>query len=148
MSLSAKAGTGADAARNTLKSPFAEQNAAPIAGYRDLRVWQHAMDLVVRVYHLTAQFPKTELYALTHQLQKASVSVAANIAEGHGRDHLGEYLHHLSIANGALMEVETTLQMAERLAYLPTSDVDVAIRACADVSRMLAGLTKSLKKKH
>ncbi|HVN82540.1 MAG TPA: four helix bundle protein, partial [Terriglobia bacterium] len=68
--------------------------------YRDLLVWQRAMDLVIQCYEFTERFPKSELYGLASQIQRAVTSIPANIAEGHGRDHLGDYLHHLSIASG------------------------------------------------
>jgi hypothetical protein len=66
--------------------------------YRELRVWQHSMDLVESIYLITRKFPKQETYGLTQQIQRAIVSVPSNIAEGHTREHLKEYLHHLSIA--------------------------------------------------
>jgi four helix bundle protein len=75
-----------------------------VRSYRDLIVWQKAMDLVVESYRLSRLLPKSEVYGLGSQLQRAAVSVPANIAEGQGREHLGEYVHHLSIANGSLME--------------------------------------------
>ena len=86
-----------------------------VSSYRDLRVWQKAMDLVVTSYEVTKQFPQTELYGLVSQIQRAVVSIPANIAEGHGREHLGDYIHHLSMANGSLIELETHFLLAERL---------------------------------
>lgn len=118
-----------------------------ITSYRDLRVWQHAMDLVIRVYHLTSHFPKSEIHALTADLQRSSVSVAAQIAEGHGCEHLDEFLHHLSVAMASLRKVETLLQIVDRLAYLPANEADITLRHCDETGRMLNGLTKSLKRK-
>src|SRR5579859_7947867 len=118
-----------------------------IKSYRDLKVWEKAMDLVSESYKLTKVFPKTEIFGLTSQLQRAAVFVPANIAKGHGREHLGDYLHHLSIANGSLMELETHLLISERLAYLGTTDVERLLRQSGEVSRMLAGLTKKLRVK-
>src|SRR2546427_5897058 len=66
----------------------------PVKSYRDLKVWAKAMDLVVESYKIAARLPKNELYGLANQIQRAAVSIPANIAEGHGRDHLGDYLHH------------------------------------------------------
>src|SRR2546428_12566266 len=95
-----------------------------IKSYRDLLVWQKAMDLVVNSYQLAALLPKSEAYGLVSQIQRAAVSIPANIAEGHGRDHLGDYLHHLSIANGSLMELETHLLLASRLSFLPGDNLE------------------------
>ena len=88
---------------------------AVVRSYRDLQVWEKGMDLVVDDYRFAKSLPKSELYGLTSQMQRAAVSVPANIAEGHGREHLGEYLHHLSMANGSLMELETHCLLAVRL---------------------------------
>ena len=116
-----------------------------VSSYRDLRVWQKAMDLVVTSYEVTKQFPQTELYGLVSQIQRAVVSIPANIAEGHGREHLGDYIHHLSMANGSLMELETHFLLAERLGYLKVESVNRLLDQTAEVGRMLAGLIRSLK---
>lgn len=118
-----------------------------VKSYRDLLVWQKAVDLVIDCYGLTKQLPKSETYGLAAQIQRAAVSIPANIAEGHGREHLGDYLHHLSIANGSLMELETHILIAERLAYLGTTDVERLLRQSGEISRMLTGLTKKLRVK-
>ena len=116
-----------------------------VLNYRDLLVWQKAMELVVECYRLTEFLPKTEIYGLASQLKRSAVSVPANIAEGHGRDHLGEYLHHLSIANGSLMEVETHILLAEKLRFIAKAEIEISLFKSAEVGRMLAGLSKSLK---
>jgi len=81
-----------------------------IKNYRDLRVWQSGMDLVVMVYELSDKFPAKEMYGLTSQIRRAAVSVPSNIAEGHTRESTKEYLHHLSIAQASLAEVETQIR--------------------------------------
>jgi len=81
-----------------------------IKNYRDLRVWQSGMDLVVMVYELSDKFPAKEMYGLTSQIRRAAVSVPSNIAEGHTRESTQEYLHHLSIAQASLAEVETQIR--------------------------------------
>ena len=86
--------------------------------FRELRVWQAAMNLVEKVYLLTRRFPKQETYALATQIQRAAVSIPSNIAEGHTREHLKEYLHHLSMAQASLAELETQLEISMRLKYL------------------------------
>ena len=115
--------------------------------YRDLLVWQKAVDLVTGCYALTKLLPKSETYGLASQMQRASVSIPANIAEGHGREHLGDYLRHLSIANGSLMELETHIIIAQKLNYLGANDVEHILRLSGELSRMLTGLTKKLSAK-
>src|SRR5215813_8067772 len=97
-----------------------------IRSYRDLRVWQTAMDLTVSVYDITASFPIHERFGLISQLRRASISIASNIAEGHGRSTRGEYLQHISIARGSTIEVEVQLLLAERLGYADAATLAVA----------------------
>jgi len=82
-----------------------------VKSYRDLLVWQEAMELVIGCYRISDRFPPRELYGLTNQLRRAAVSVPANIAEGRGRSHTREFVYHLSIAYGSLKEVETTSRL-------------------------------------
>ncbi|MFN0112198.1 MAG: four helix bundle protein [Blastocatellia bacterium] len=116
-----------------------------IESYRDLFVWQKAMDLVVECYKFVSELPKNETYGLISQVQRAAVSIPANIAEGQGRDHLGDYLRHLSIANGSLKELETHLLLVGRLGYRPEKDAEPLLGQCAEVGKMLTGLSKSLR---
>jgi len=104
------------------------------------------MDLVESVYQVTRSFPRHEVYGLTAQLRRAAVSVPSNIAEGHGRRHLGDYLHHLSIANGSLFELETHLLLAQRLTYVLPAEAETASRLSGEVGRMLAGLARALRR--
>ena len=106
------------------------------------------MDLVAASYKVVDLLPKSELYGLTAQIRRAAVSIPANIAEGHGREHLGDYLHHLSVANGSLMELETHFLIASRLAYLRMTEIGPLLELSAEVSRMLAGLTRKLRTRH
>jgi len=116
-----------------------------IRSYRDLAVWQKSVTLIVDSYKLTRRFPRTEQYALSSQLQRAAASVAANIAEGAGRRNLGEYIHFLGIARGSLMELETHVIVAQRLAFLTSTEADSVLRSAGEVGRMLAGLIRSLE---
>lgn len=100
---------------------------------------------VAESYRLTELLPKSEVYGLTAQIRRAAVSIPANIAEGHGREHLGDYVHHLSVANGSLMELETHFLIAKRLAYLRMTEIEALLELSSEVSRMLAGLTRKLK---
>jgi len=117
-----------------------------IRSYRDLRLWQVAMDLAVESYRLGELLPSRERFGLVTQLRRAATSIPANIAEGHGRLLRGEYLHHLSIARGSLKEVETLLVLAQRLGYLSESNLTLAFELCDFISRMLTRLRRSLRK--
>jgi four helix bundle protein len=116
-----------------------------LSSYRKLDVWQRAMDLVVECYNASKKFPREERYGLTSQLQRAAVSVPANISEGQGREHRKEFLHHLSIAHGSLAELETHLQIAERLNYLNSEEVQGLLTRSEEIGRMINGLRKSLR---
>lgn len=94
-----------------------------INSHRDLLVWQQAMDLAVAVYEATRGWPKDELYGLTSQARRASVSVAANVAEGYGRESKGAYVQFLRTAQGSLKELETHCVIAQRVGIM---DGDVA----------------------
>jgi len=118
-----------------------------LKSYRDLEVWQKAMDLVVMCYKMTTKFPKSEIYGLSSQLQRSAVSVPANIAEGRQRQHSREFLQHLSIAYGSLAEVETHIQIAGRLNYVGEDQIDKLIDIAAEIGRMLNGLRKSIEKR-
>ena len=120
----------------------------PARTFRDLVVWQHAHQFVLEVYKYTKGFPKEELFGITSQLRRAAVSVPSNIAEGQGRKSTGEFLRHLSIAYGSLMEVETQILIAARLAYLDAGQVDKLIERTSEVGRLLNGLMRSLTTGH
>lgn len=117
-----------------------------VRSFRDLKVWQYSVDLVAAVYTATKSFPPSEIYGLTARIRRAAVAISSNIAEGHGRDHLGDYLHHLSIANGSLMEVETQVLLASRLGYLSPAAERQLLSSTGQVGRLLAGLVRSLKR--
>jgi len=118
-----------------------------LRSYRDLEVWQKSMDLVAACYQMTREFPKNEIYGLASQLQRAAVSIPANIAEGRHRKHSKEFLQHLSIAYGSLAELETHIQIAERLNYINNSKSEKVLDQTAEIGRMLNGLRKSIEKK-
>ena len=118
-----------------------------IKSYRDLVVWQRSMDLVTMCYRLARRLPDTERYGLVSQMQRSSVSVPANIAEGYGRRQLGDYLQHLSIANGSLKEVETHLVIAVRLSYLTDTEIAPALKLADETGRMLNSLMSRLRQR-
>ena len=118
-----------------------------ITSYRELEVWQRSIALVEAVYILGKRFPPDERFGLTSQLQRAAVSIPANIAEGWGRSHRGDYLHHLSIARGSLMEAETHVTIALRLHYVTEDDTRLIHALSQEVGKMLAALIASLREK-
>jgi four helix bundle protein len=113
--------------------------------FRELRVWQQAMTLVEMIYRLTHKFPKRETYGLMSQLQRAIVSVPSNIAEGHTREHLREYLHHISIAQASLAEVETQVELATRREYVQSSELKEILGEINSLGRQLYALRNSLR---
>jgi len=115
-----------------------------IRSFRDLRVWQVGMELVEQVYRSTNKFPRHEFYGLAAQLQRAAVSIPSNIAEGHTRWHLKEYLHFLSVAQGSIAELETQIEIARRLQYLPVEDADHVLKLSSSLGRQLHTLRNAL----
>lgn len=111
--------------------------------YKDLLVWQKAIDLVTQVYVATRSFPREELYGLTSQIRRAAVSVPSNIAEGQARLTPGEFRQFIGIAKGSLSELDTQLIIAEKLGYL-TGPCPL-FEQLAEVGRMLSGLLSSLR---
>ena len=116
-----------------------------IKSYRDLRVWQSGMELVVMVYELTDKFPAKEMYGLTSQIRRAAVSVPSNIAEGHTRESTKEYLHHLSIAQASLAEVETQMEIAFRLKYCTQDELDKIVTHSTSLGKQLYSLRNALQ---
>src|SRR5262245_57340893 len=94
-----------------------------VQSHKDLVVWQQAIDLAVAVYKVTKNWPKDELYGLTAQALRAATSVAANIAEGYGRENRGSYQQFLRIAQGSLKELETHLTIAQRVGIAGTDTI-------------------------
>ncbi|MDY0152671.1 MAG: four helix bundle protein [Candidatus Cloacimonas sp.] len=115
-----------------------------IESFKDLFVWQKAMDFAEEVYNLSKFFPKEELYALTNQIHRAVVSIPSNIAEGKGRNSLAEYLHFLAVAQGSLAEVETQILLAIRFGYITKTDSEKALAQRDEISRMLVSLRYKL----
>jgi four helix bundle protein len=118
-----------------------------IRSYRDLRVWQEAMDLAEACYRTTRGFPKEELYGITAQIRRAAASVAANIAEGHGRDGRGEFVRFLRVAQGSLKELETHLLLSQRVEWASAKTVAQILGRCEATGKMLRALIRSLQKK-
>ena len=113
--------------------------------FRDLIVWQCAMVLARRVYHETASFPKSEMFGLQSQIRRAAVSIPSNIAEGHGRLSDKVFRVFLAQARGSLYELQTQLELAADLGYLPAEAYDKLSSDCTEAARLLNGLLRSMR---
>ena len=102
------------------------------------------MDLAVTVYGCTRAWPKDELYGLTSQARRAATSVAANIAEGYGRENRGSYVQFLKIAQGSLKELETHFVIAHRIGIARRADVESVLQQCESVGKLLRALIRKL----
>jgi four helix bundle protein len=116
-----------------------------IWSFKDLIVWQRSMDLAVRIYKITQKLPASEQFGLTSQLRRAAVSIPSNIAEGYGRQSTGNYRQFLSISRGSLMEIETQINICERLKYLAQSDTENIFKEITEISKMLTSLISKIK---
>lgn len=114
--------------------------------YKDLDVWKRAVSLAIRVYQVTRTFPAEEKYGLCAQIQRAAISIPANVAEGWGRGSRKEYVQFLTVARGSLMELETHLFIAEGLEYITDEQLGALQRETADIGMMLNRLMQSLRR--
>ena len=113
--------------------------------HRSLRAWQQAMILAREGHWLAGRLPRTEQFALASQLRRSVISVPCNIAEGYGRMHAGDYLHHVSMARGSVLEVETQVELAIDFGYVREVDVLTLLERSDHVSRLLTRLGLSIR---
>jgi len=118
---------------------------AEVRSYRDLLVWQRAMDLAAATYELSRAYPRDELFGLTSQTRRAATSIAANIAEGYGRSTTPAYLNFLRIAQGSLKELETHLILAERIGLTGPGSTETLLGKADELGRMLNSLISKLR---
>ena len=116
--------------------------------YRDLEVWQEAMQLAEAAYKVAITYPKESTWGLKQQTQRAALSVPANIAEGHARGYRKEFYHFTAIARGSLAELETHIILAHRLGYLSQENLDDLWKKAKTVGRLLNGLLRSLRQEN
>jgi len=113
--------------------------------FKELKVWQKAIDIVVDVYKLTSEFPQHERFGLSSQVQRAAVSIPSNIAKGAGRNNKGEFYQFLGIANGSSFELETQLTISAKLGYSNNEEVEKICIKLSEIQNMIFGLQKTLK---
>ncbi|MBM3256884.1 MAG: four helix bundle protein [Candidatus Liptonbacteria bacterium] len=116
-----------------------------VKSYKELIVWQRSIELVIEVYELTAQFPKEEMFGLSIQMRRATISIPSNIAEGSRRKDIPEYLHFLRIADASSAELETQLIIAKRL--YSKLNYARAESLLDEVQKMLYGMKEKLEQK-
>ncbi len=119
-----------------------------MAGYRELIVWQRGMLLAETVYEFTSRFPKEEIFGLTSQIRRASVSVPSNIAEGYGRGTMRELVHFLRIARGSAAEAETQIILSTRLSFAAPQEAEILAQQYRELQRMIGSLILKLEKKN
>ena len=108
--------------------------------YRDLIVWQKAMQMVTYIYQLTGDFPKNELYGLTSQIRRCAISIPSKIAEGYGRNSTDDYLRFLNISRASLYELQTQLEISFNLNFLVKADFEKIYELTREIERMLSSL--------
>lgn len=115
-----------------------------VRSYRDLEVWQRAMNVCVQIYEITQRFPSSELYGLSNQLRRAAVSIPSNIAEGHARPRR-DFARFIQIAYGSLNEVETQLELSKRIGFLSGEDLAKITEDTSILGRQLNVLKQKLR---
>lgn len=118
-----------------------------VNSYKDLVAWQKSIALVTDIYGLTKKFPADEKFGIVSQLNRAAVSVPANIAEGWGRELSKNYLQFLRVSRGSLMELETMILISRNLAFISENDFIETNKKTEEVGKILQGLIKSIHQK-
>ena len=112
--------------------------------YKELKVWQKAVDLATKVYEITKNFPKEEVYGLTSQIRRSAVSIASNIAEGAGRNSRKDFNNFLGISNGSLCELNTQILIASRIRLINEVELKKIQQDIVEIQKMNWSLKKSL----
>ena len=116
-----------------------------IQDYRDLVVWQKAMEVAKQVYLLVKGLPKEEIYALSNQMRRAAVSIPSNIAEGNARNSAKEYAQFLSIARGSKAELETQLLLCKEIGYLTQTEIQPLLVLLKEIGKMISVMIRKLQ---
>jgi four helix bundle protein len=118
-----------------------------VQSFRDLQVWQRSIQLSVSIYRLTKGFPREEIYGITSQMRRSAVSVASNIAEGHGRLSTREYRQFLGVARGSNFELQTQLEIARALGFCDSNMLEEAEGLSFEVGKIISGVLNALKER-
>ena len=115
--------------------------------FRNLLIWQKAMALVTKIYKTTQQFPKEEIFGLTSQIRRCSVSMPSNIAEGYGRSSDGDFLRFLNIATASLFELQTQIEIAYNIDYLAQDTFNALYADTRELEIMLVSFSNKIKER-
>ncbi|MBQ0908111.1 four helix bundle protein [Flavobacterium sp. F-328] len=118
-----------------------------MSNFRNLLIWQKSMSLTTKIYKSNKKFPKEEIFALTSQIRRSSVSIPSNIAEGFGRESSKEYLRFLNIAIGSLFELQTQLEIAKNIDYLIEDEFNTLYEDSREIERMLVSFMNKIKER-
>ena len=116
--------------------------------FRNLLIWQKGMALTTKIYNSTRNFPKEEIFGLTSQIRRATVSIPSNIAEGFGRDSSKEYLRFLNISISSLFELQTQLEIAKNINYLTEDEFNNLYEDSREIERMLVSFIAKIKERN
>ena len=116
-----------------------------ISSHKDLEVWKKGVDFAQKIYEITRDFPKDEIYGLSSQMRRSSVSISSNIAEGKNRGSVGDYVRFLYISIGSCAELETQIEICKRLGYIDDKIENDLAEMADHISRMLTRLIQSLQ---
>ncbi len=119
-----------------------------VKSYKELIVWQRAMDFVTEVYSVIKMLPKEESFGLCNQMRRAAISIPSNIAEGQARNSTKEFVHFLSIANGSRAEIETQLLLCVKIGYVKEKNIEKSMLLLQEISKMIYSLMRSLTTNH
>jgi four helix bundle protein len=128
-----------------MEQVHAVRNGVRTRCYRDLVVWQKAMELARAIYHETESLPKTEMFGIQAQMRRAAVSVPSNVAEGHGRLDDGHFRQFLATARGSLFELQTQLELSRDLKFISEASAGRLMGMSEEVARLINGLLKSME---
>ncbi|PIF30889.1 four helix bundle protein [Flavobacterium sp. 9] len=119
-----------------------------MSDFRKLLIWQKSMSLITKIYFSTNNFPKEEIFGLTSQIRRSSVSISSNIAEGSGRESDKDFLRFLNISVGSLFEMQTQLEIAKNITYLNEQEFNNLYEDNREVERMLVSFIKKIKNRN
>ena len=118
-----------------------------INSYKDLLVWKASVEMAVDCYSATKALPRSETYGMISQIRRSAASIAANIAEGHGRENTGSFVQFLRMAQGSLKELETHLVICERVGLMHELETKKLLGQADEIGRMMRSMIRSLQQK-